>query len=404
MNMKCRNLSELKCFERIRLIAGEGGLDRIITWVYINQDVSICGWIHGGELVFITGMEDGFSDKALVSIVCECIENAASGIVILLNPEHIGSVPKEVISIAEREDMPLYEMPWELKLVDVTREIADTIIINQLNERRVMGFFSELLFTRHISAASVRNMGIHCGVDTEADAAMMIIRPVCTENCSRTDLDNIFSALSRAVDNCLYSQRISFVSYIYMDEIFVYIVCTSSGVLPKIRCVLTETCIDFSSKRGDIRIHGGIGRITSGIENFRKSYSEARQALELAENENSAVQITLFSELGIIRLLTSPDNRSELKDYCYSTLMPIIDSDRLHNTEYVKTLEAYLRSNCNLVKAAESLFIHRNTMVYRIEKIRTLLEMDFNDMMAKSDCMNALRIMKHFGFGIDDFN
>lgn len=55
MNMKCRDLSTLRSFKKIRLIAGSGGLDHIITWVYINQDSSISDWIHGGELVFITG-------------------------------------------------------------------------------------------------------------------------------------------------------------------------------------------------------------------------------------------------------------------------------------------------------------------------------------------------------------
>lgn len=84
MNMKCRDLSALRSFEKIRLIAGAGGLDHIITWVYINQDISICDWIHGGELVFITGMENGFSADTLISIVRECIENAASGIVVLI--------------------------------------------------------------------------------------------------------------------------------------------------------------------------------------------------------------------------------------------------------------------------------------------------------------------------------
>ena len=84
MNMKCRDLSTLRSFKKIRLIAGSGGLDHIITWVYINQDSSISDWIHGGELVFITGMENGFSEEMLCSLVRECIENAAAGIVVLI--------------------------------------------------------------------------------------------------------------------------------------------------------------------------------------------------------------------------------------------------------------------------------------------------------------------------------
>ena len=115
------------------------------------------------------------------------------------------------------------------------------------------------------------------------------------------------------------------------------------------------------------------------------------------------VRIVLYSEMGIIRLLNTASSRSDIQDYCYSTLKPLIDSDSTHNTEYIKTLECYLNHNCNLVKTAETMFIHRNTIVYRIEKIRSLLDIDFSNMTAKSECMNALRLMKYFGFTPESF-
>lgn len=187
-----------------------------------------------------------------------------------------------------------------------------------------------------------------------------------------------------------------------MDEIFIYSVCKNKS-LSEIRDILSAVCSELAEKYSGLRICGGIGRSAVGTENFRRSYSEARQALSFSEDGGAPVRIVLCSEMGIIRLLTSASSRAEIKDYCYSTLMPLIDSDRQHNTEYIKTLDTYLRCNCNLVKTAETMFIHRNTIVYRIEKIRSLLAIDFSDMTAKSECMNALRLMKHFGFSPEDF-
>lgn len=402
MNMKCRDLSGLKSFKGIKLIAGAGGLDHIITWVYINQDSSISSWIHGGELVFITGMENGFSAETLKSIVRECIENAAAGVVVLIDPNHIQAVPEEIITAAEHGNMPLYEMPWEIKLVDVTKEIANTIILNQLREQSVMGFFSELLFSHFISDTSIRNMAIRCGVNVDESASMILIRPICTHECPGNDFNNIIAALNRTIDNEFERHHISYVSYVYMDEIFIYSVCKNKS-LSEIRDILSAVCSELAEKYIGLRICGGIGRSAVGTENFRRSYSEARQALSFSEDGGAPVRIVLCSEMGIIRLLTSASSRAEIKDYCYSTLMPLIDSDRQHNTEYIKTLDTYLRCNCNLVKTAETMFIHRNTIVYRIEKIRSLLAIDFSDMTAKSECMNALRLMKHFGFSPEDF-
>lgn len=90
----------------------------------------ISEWIHGGELVFVSGMDGDYSDDTLCGMLQECIENAAAGMVVLCSAEHISRIPEKMLEIADRAGMPLYEMPWDLKLVDVTREIADTIIMN----------------------------------------------------------------------------------------------------------------------------------------------------------------------------------------------------------------------------------------------------------------------------------
>lgn len=406
MNIKCENLLELKCFKQIKLVAGAGGLNHTITWVYINQDKYISKWIHGGEIVFITGMDTSYTDELLEKLVNECIENAAAGIVILCNSEFIRKIPDEVIETANTYNMPLFEMPWNLKLVDVTKEIADTIIMNQLQERSAMGFFSELLFSRHISEKSVKNMGIHCGTDVEKSAAIMIIRPFYNDNedddmYERAEYDNILALVKKSIGDYLYSEHYPYISCVYMDEIFVYINCNEYSETLKIRNDIKKISAEIISKYQNLEIVGGIGQIGKTLEEVRRSYNEARQAMS-TRNRNVKVFIGLFSELGIIRLLVNSNNDKDLKKYCRCTLKPLIISDNTHNTEYVLTLKAYLNCNCNLMKAAETLYIHRNTMVYRIEKIRNFMGIDFNDMVAKSECMNALRIMEYFGFDISD--
>ena len=57
MSIQCRDLLALKSFQQIQLIAGQNGLHNLVTWPYINQTADISNWVHGGELVFETGME-----------------------------------------------------------------------------------------------------------------------------------------------------------------------------------------------------------------------------------------------------------------------------------------------------------------------------------------------------------
>lgn len=68
MSVICRDLLPLKYFERIKLVAGQNGLDRTVTWPYVGQTSTVSQWVHGGELLFITGIAQS-ADK-LADLIC----------------------------------------------------------------------------------------------------------------------------------------------------------------------------------------------------------------------------------------------------------------------------------------------------------------------------------------------
>lgn len=72
MSVTCQDLLPLKYFERIKLVAGQNGLDRTVTWPYVGQTSSVSQWVHGGELLFITGIAHS-ADK-LKDLILECIQ------------------------------------------------------------------------------------------------------------------------------------------------------------------------------------------------------------------------------------------------------------------------------------------------------------------------------------------
>ena len=61
-----------------------------------------------------------------------------------------------------------------------------------------------------------------------------------------------------------------------------------------------------------------------------------------------------------------------MQSYYEEHMKALIDYDREHNTELVNTLECYFRCNRNLRVTAETLFIHKNSAIYRIRKIESL--------------------------------
>jgi hypothetical protein len=85
MSVTCQDLLTLKYFERIKLVAGPNGLDRTVTWPYVGQTSTVSQWVHGGELLFITGIVHS-ADK-LKDLILECIQKKLAGLVILVGNE-----------------------------------------------------------------------------------------------------------------------------------------------------------------------------------------------------------------------------------------------------------------------------------------------------------------------------
>jgi PucR family transcriptional regulator, purine catabolism regulatory protein len=78
----------------------------------------------------------------------------------------------------------------------------------------------------------------------------------------------------------------------------------------------------------------------------------------------------------LTRLLDSGQGAPE---YCRSVLSALLAYDAAHNTDLVHTLRSYFRCNGNVIRTAEVLFLHRNSVLYRLQRIEDLLEVDLKD-------------------------
>ena len=139
MAVTCRDIMNLECCREIRLLAGAEGLDREVSWPYVKSMDTISEWIHGGELVFVIGFREDVSEKGLLELLDEAVRCGIAGLVLLYGGEYIKCVPKSVRAYAEKRGLPLFRMPFMLKLIDITREISK-YIIHDREVNQIQGF------------------------------------------------------------------------------------------------------------------------------------------------------------------------------------------------------------------------------------------------------------------------
>jgi purine catabolism regulator len=138
----------------------------------------------------------------------------------------------------------------------------------------------------------------------------------------------------------------------------------------------------------------GIGRRATGPRAVVRSYAEAEQAARIGRQFLGGHQTIAFDDLGVYRVIARVEDREALSTFRREYLGPIEDYDARHSAELIDTLEGFFRCNGNHARAAELLHLHRNTLLYRLERIEALTGRDLSDAETRLSMQLALKIRR----------
>jgi len=121
----------------------------------------------------------------------------------------------------------------------------------------------------------------------------------------------------------------------------------------------------------------GLGQPARDVSAWRTSYRDAVQARDLAVRLQTDTPLYI-GDLGVYQLILSLNDREKLTDFCERTLGTLIEYDMRQNADLIKTLEAFFNCHGNLSQTAEVLIVHRNTLLYRMNRINEIAGIDLN--------------------------
>lgn len=135
-----------------------------------------------------------------------------------------------------------------------------------------------------------------------------------------------------------------------------------------------------------------IGRLVD-FTNVQKSYDEAKKAIKIGSQINITPKIYHFGRLGVYRLLNLPEVNDEMKLFYEEYLMPLVEYDKKNNANFIDTLRSYISCGYNYRETAKSLYVHPNTVRYRIYIIEKLSKLDFKSADDRLNMEIALKIL-----------
>ncbi|MCD8218168.1 MAG: helix-turn-helix domain-containing protein [Clostridiales bacterium] len=401
--MCCSQLQTLKNLSMLTLEAGAAGLNREISWLYFADTLESVDnvsspdiWIDGNEL-FVVTHPSILND---IPKMCRMMEVAnhkqAAGFIM----EATGIRP-EYITLADELKLPLFSLPKNLRTVDLSQILCTALI----EERNAEGTLEKLLLQLLHGNLTMKenilyNASLH-GIDLQQPFRVAIFdienfqHFLQKHNIAREEsIDRIRRHYLNSVRSQFESATGQTVMSTIEDYHIVTLIPTKTVTRETFHRVVDEIHTDNIYYR-DIALNISVGCEYSQLNQISRSFAEATRLASLIPVLSPDHRVLYYEDAEFYSLILFSDNKDYLKAFHQRTLGELIRYDQVRNTQLVETLAAFCHNNGHISAAADELFIHRNTLRYRLEKISSILQADLSDYNTLTNLIIALKVGKY---------
>lgn len=127
----------------------------------------------------------------------------------------------------------------------------------------------------------------------------------------------------------------------------------------------------------EIRI--GVSTRFTDILDVKNAFQQMQAIQSVYQKLNLEKPLTFYEDILLYHFMELASKEHDLNKFCLPILKKIEEYDNVNGTLLKESLEAYLESGRNIQKAAERLYMHKNTLYYRLKRIEDFFNLDLND-------------------------
>lgn len=344
----------------LKLLAGQEGCSNTISWVHMIEDTTIIQQLWGKELVVTTG--HGFQSEEELFMLIKCLIKYNSVGFIINIGKYIFEIPLPIIDYCNEQEFPLLTIPWEVHLADLIKDFCMRCLYSEKEDRELSKLFQEILTNNQIIEEA--RPQLMSAFDVDGDFQVVLIKVEGSDN---------FNAIERRkiafqIELCFEKIDSSY-AFFWYDEYFVLIVNNLKE--DELKVIINKMHKRSKKRIDDKRVYLGIGSQMKDLGQVYLSYKRAKAAVLMAMQFK--LPIVFFEDMGVYQILFSIEDKQILIEMYHRLLQPLIDYDQKHHGELEKTLFYYLIYGESQLTMAKNLYMHRNTINYRMNKIKELL-------------------------------
>ncbi|MDN3016324.1 PucR family transcriptional regulator ligand-binding domain-containing protein [Paenibacillus sp. BSR1-1] len=136
---------------------------------------------------------------------------------------------------------------------------------------------------------------------------------------------------------------------------------------------------EFIRKQSSAKFIIAAGKFTESLRDVHKSYQTAKETIRIQQKMTNKQIYHFYEDLHLYRLISQMSKYTDLQELASEYLYPVIQYDQKYNGKLLETLKAYLECNGSKQETSNKLFIVRQTLYHRLQKLENLLGEDFMD-------------------------
>jgi hypothetical protein len=367
----------------MKLAGGERGLSRGVNWVHTVETENYIRFLVGNELVVITGIHIS-NDEDLLRFT-EKIHRAGSAGIVFNTGGPILRIPRKVLEYADRNDFPVFTLPWKVHLEEFNHSLCS--MIYQAEEENES--FEDAMKKAVLSPAekeSFMPVLLKEGIGTGNGCG--IIQNMAVSSGGSEKLDTTFMGhLFR--DHCEQSVGARIKKFAVFQEnecVTVLLPETDEEIMKK----TAEEIQKYFPLEDRIEIYTAYGPANTSIERLPSVYHQLFVLCRM--DADAKIPLRSLKETGILRILLDTEDKKTLTDYADSVLKNLEESDSRTGRRDLFLLKNYLAENGSIKASAEKCFLHRNSMTAAVKRIAGITGRNPDSLEDRRDFLTALQI------------
>ncbi len=388
MSLTVKDILDKNLFEGTRLAAGKERIANPVTGINVMEILDSPDTIGKGELLITTGYDlaDENKQKNLVSR----LKSRGVAAMAVQTGYYIDHIPQFIIEAADQYQFPILDLPSRYSFSEILQTLfyelnrdLQSVGRSYLDFDYFYGSIRQKLQAKpEFMIPASKEIQLYCIYAVNA----LAVDPASLQ----TAAEQIRSLLASRAADCICD-----LSHLAQDGQMVFVLSFADERQAQTASYDLQIQMTFISEQKGIDFYAGIDRLPEAAD-LHQSFQHAVKCIALLGSLEARRGVCPWQNFTFIKMFgfLYQNNRSFVLEN--QALQVLLGKDRSSRTNYVHTVRIYLSENCNVTRTAERLFIHRHTLINRIQAASELCGVNFNDYYTRIYFSMALLIHDYF--------